>query len=416
MTAVFMAVGFVLTAAGYGVKDIANVHVADRTRYVSNPDGVLSQEAVKRLDAAIGNVWQQTSAEVAVVAVDDIDGDPDDFATRLFEEWGIGKSDKDNGVLMLIVKDQRKAVIRTGDGIEGVLPDIVCGRILREDMFPRFREGDYDGGTEAAIGRMAKIVTDPEYAEELRSSIANDARAGRSNLGEEEDLWSWLVKVSMFVGGGALVAVLVVLVGGRKLPEQQQYDKLESMKTILLFLTFICLGLPIVAYLLVVWKMKRIRNHPRNCPNCSAKMKKLDEETDNKYLTPAEDVEERINSIDYDVWLCPTCGETDVIPYINKRSSYQTCERCGARTSTLTATRTLMKPTTTRNGKGVRIYTCRNCGHRKEEEYSIPKLASAAPIVVIPGGMGRGGGFGGGFGGGSFGGGGTAGGGASGGW
>ncbi|MDE7470916.1 MAG: hypothetical protein K2M57_05670, partial [Paramuribaculum sp.] len=65
---------------------------------------------------------------------------------------------------------------------------------------------------------------------------------------------------------------------------------------------------------------------------------------------------------------------------------------------------------------GLSIYTCRNCVHRKEEEYSIPKLASAAPIVVIPGGMGRGGGFGGGFGGGSFGGGGTAGGGASGGW
>lgn len=403
----------------YSTDDIDNVHLKDKTQYVSNPDGVLSSQSTARLNAAIKNVWDQTSAEMVVVAVNDINTDPDEFATDLMEKWGVGKKDKDNGVILLIVKDQRKAVIRTGDGMEGVLPDIVCGRILREDMFPRFKEGDYDGGTEAAVSRMSRVITDPKYAAELKSDIANDARPGRGYGGhnEEEDLWGWLLKVSMFVGVVCLIVVVATIVISRKDQEHKRYESLNSMKTLMLFLSFMCLGMPLPAYLLLIAAMHRIRNHARKCPNCSTKMKKLDEETDNKYLTPAEDTEERLNSIDYDVWLCPTCGETDVIPYVNKHSSYRICERCGARTSTLTENRTIMKPTTTRPGRGVRIYTCRNCGHRKEEPYELPKVASAAPVVIIPGGFGgRGGGFGGGFGGGSFGGGGTAGGGASGGW
>ncbi len=402
-------------ASGYTVDDIDNVHVTNKTRYVSNPDGVLSNATVAELDAAIADVWRQTTAELAVVAVNDIDGDPDDFATSLMESWGIGKADNDNGVLLLIVKDQRKAVIRTGDGMEGVLPDIICGRILREDMFPRFKEGDYDGGTVAAVSRMNRIITDPGYADELRSSIPNDSRRSNGAADGEEDLWSWLVKVAVIVGGSCLVVVIFTIVSGRKKDDLDRYRQLDSMKTILLFLSFLCLAMPLPAYLLLIWKMNRLRNHSRKCPNCSSKMKKLDEVTDNQYLTPAQDREEQINSIDYDVWLCPTCGETDIIPYINKQSSYQVCERCGARTSILSGNRTLIKPTERREGQGVKIYSCKNCGHRKEVAYRIAKLAAAAPIVIIPGG-GGGGGFGGGFGGGSFGGGGTAGGGASGGW
>lgn len=402
-------------AEAYSVDRIENVHVKDRTRYVSNQDGILSAETVSRLDTMLGQVWQQTSAEPVVVAVNDIDTDPDEFATELMESWGIGKKDKDNGVLLLIVKDQRKAVIRTGDGAEGVLPDIVCGRILREDMFPRFKEGDFDGGTLAAVERMSRVIADPSYADELKSSIANDSRRGHAS-GEEEDFWPWVVRLSVVGGCFSLVIVMIIFFTSRKESEPARYATLDTTRNVMLFLSFLFLGCALPAYLLTVWKMKRIRNHKRKCPNCGTWMKKLDEETDNRYLTPAEDAEERLNSIDYDVWLCPDCGETDIIPYINKRANYKRCQRCGARTAQLTATRTLVKPTTRSAGRGVKIYTCRNCGNRQEEPYEIPKLADAAPVVIIPGAMGGSGIGGGGFSGGSFGGGGTAGGGASGGW
>ena len=124
------------TATTYTVDQVPNVHLADRNRYVSNPDGILSPEAAAGIDSSLKSVWDATSAEVVVVAIDDIspDTDIDRFATDLFSSWGIGKKDKDNGLLLLIVKDQRKAVIRTGYGMEGTVPDILAGKIIRHAM------------------------------------------------------------------------------------------------------------------------------------------------------------------------------------------------------------------------------------------------------------------------------------------
>lgn len=285
-------------AAGRSVDDIPNVHVADRTRYVSNPDGVLSDATVARLDTMLARVWASSSAEVVVVAVADIDrpDDIDGFATDLFEKWGIGKSDRDNGVLILMARDSRKAVIRTGRGIEGPLPDIVAGRILRNDMFPRFREGDYDGGITAATERVARIATDPRYAEEIKSTIANDAgarRGGEAFNGDE--FFSWFLRMAIFVGIAAFIVVAAMVIANRRKEPQQAWRTLNDVKAPLLFCTFLFMGIPLAAYLLLVWQMHRIRTRKRLCPNCNSRMKRLNEESDNAYLTPAQDAEERLN-------------------------------------------------------------------------------------------------------------------------
>ena len=208
MTRIAALISFILIAvataiaAGRSVADIPNVHVSDRSRYVSNPDGVLSERAERQLNNMLAGLWERTSAEVVVVAVADIDrpDDIDGFATDLFEEWGIGKSDRDNGLLILVARDSRKAVIRTGQGMEGVLPDIVAGRILRNKMFPLFREGNYDGGVMAATQEVGRVVSDPQYAEELRSKYANDSRANRGSDFDGEEFFNWYLKLSAIVG------------------------------------------------------------------------------------------------------------------------------------------------------------------------------------------------------------------------
>ncbi|MDE7408260.1 MAG: TPM domain-containing protein, partial [Muribaculaceae bacterium] len=178
VVAVVMAVMSAISVRAYTVDEIPNVHVADRTKYVSNPDGVLSPSAVMQLDSLVGQVWNAGGVEMAVVAVDDIgDADIQDFANELFGKWGIGKKDKDNGLLVLIVRGQRKAVIRTGYGVEGVVPDVVAGRIIRNDMVPFYREGDYDNGTIEAVAHLTRLLTDPEVRDELASGYANDRDA-----------------------------------------------------------------------------------------------------------------------------------------------------------------------------------------------------------------------------------------------
>lgn len=419
MAGIVLALTSALPLAAMKVEEVPNVHLADRTRYVSNPSGVLSQQAVDLIDSRIGRLWDDTSAEMVVVAIDEVDPSmtPDEFATRLFESWGIGKKDKDNGVLMLISRDDRAAIIRTGYGVEGALPDVIAGRILRDKMFPLFREGDYDGGTRAGVEAVAEVLSNPELAEELKSKYANDAH--EDSL-DGDELFGAYLGFAGAIGLVALVWVIFTISSTRKLDDVQRWRKLEELRTPVLMICFLSLGMGIFALLLLLWKMKKVRRHRRDCPRCGTRMDLIDEEHDNDYLTPAQDTEERLNSIDYDVWHCPKCAQTEVLPYINRQSVYTECPRCGARAMSLVDKRTLRPATVRTEGEGVDIYSCRNCGYQHNRPFKIPKkpdpAAAAVAGAVLGSALGGRGGGGGGFSGGSFGGGMTGGGGAGGRW
>ena len=406
-----------------GIDEVPNVHVADRTRYVSNPSGVLSDEAVGRLDSEIASLWDDTSVELVVVAVDRIDSSltPEEFATKLFEKWGIGKQDKDNGVLVLLSRDDHAAIIRTGYGVEGALPDIIAGRIIRNVMFPLYREGKYDEGTAAGIGSIAEVLRNPELAEELKSKYASDSRRGLDNDLSGAELFNKYLGLAATVAVALLLLVIYAVFSSRKLGDVQRYRALDQYRTLVLFGLFFTLGMALPAALILGLKMKRIRRHRRDCPHCGTRMELIDEEHDNDYLTPAQDTEERINSIDYDVWHCPKCHQTEILPYINRQNNYTVCDRCGARAMSLVDRRTLRQPTVSTEGEGVDIYMCKNCGNQHQKRFRIPKkpdpAAAVAAGAILGSAFGRGGsGGGGGFSGGSFGGGMTGGGGAGGRW
>ena len=409
-----------VSALAVRVDEVPNVHVADRNRYVSNPSGVLSDAAVSRLDSEIAALWDDTSVELVVVAVDQVDSSltPEEFATRLFEKWGIGKKDKDNGVLVLLSRDDHAAIIRTGYGVEGALPDIIAGRIIRNVMFPLYREGKYDEGTEAGIGSISEVLRDPELAEELKSKYANDAHAGFENDLDGNELFTMYLAFAGTIAAVLLFLVIYAIASSRRLDDVQRYRMLDQYRTITLFGLFLTLGMALPAFLLLAYKMKRVRRHKRDCPHCGTRMELIDEEHDNDYLTPAQDTEERINSIDYDVWHCPKCHQTEILPYINRQTNYTVCDRCGARAMSLVDRRTLRPAIVGREGEGLDIYICKNCGNQHQKRFRIPKkqdpTAAVAAGAILGSSLGRGGG--GGFSGGSFGGGMTGGGGAGGRW
>ena len=150
-------------ARSYRAEDIPNVQRADRTRYVSNPDGILSPGAVARIDSVCGALRDRAIAQVAVVAVDDIAvGDVFDFAVDLFTQWGVGRAENDNGLGILLVRDRREIRFVTGGGLEGVLPDAVCKRIQLKYMLPAFREGDYSRGMVAGVEAAAQLLEGSE--------------------------------------------------------------------------------------------------------------------------------------------------------------------------------------------------------------------------------------------------------------
>lgn len=406
------------------VDDVPNVQLADRTRHVSDPDDIIPASDEALINEAISGIRSGSSCEVAVVAVADIPDDMDEntFATELFEAWGIGKDDKDNGLLILVVRDRRRAVVRTGYGVEGAIPDVVASRIIRDDMSPDFREGEYGRGLLKAVNHIGKILSDPSLADELRSS--NPETVGRQQeeitLSDMLLFWMWL--------GIALTAVMATVVVGKYSPVRgmrpnDKYTALAPLKGPAAALCFLGMGIPLLVYLPLRYSLRRWRDLPRKCPNCSTVMQKLDEERDNDYLTPAQDIEEKINSVDYDVWLCPHCGETDIYPFRQPNSGYSECERCHAIAARPSCDRVVVKPTTRSEGHGVHEYTCLACHHITRRPYIIPRTPDPTGAIVAAGILGSmsgrrgGGGFGGGgFSGGGFGGGSTGGGGASGGW
>lgn len=155
--------GLSAVAGTYRVEEIPNVQRADRTRYVSNPDGILSAAAVAQIDSICRSLREKGIAQVAVVAVDDIvGGDPFSFSMDLFRSWGVGSGKNDNGLGMLLVRNLREIRFVTGGGLEGVLPDAICKRIQLKYMLPAFREGDYSAGMVAGVGAVAQLLEGSE--------------------------------------------------------------------------------------------------------------------------------------------------------------------------------------------------------------------------------------------------------------
>ena len=126
------------------VNDFANVIPADQRAVMEN----LARE-----------VLQKTGTAVVVATVPDV-GDMvvDDYATRLYESWGIGKKGEDKGVLILLALKERRVRIETGYGVEGILPDGVVGEILRLHVIPLLKQGDYGKGISNAMTAVSDVI------------------------------------------------------------------------------------------------------------------------------------------------------------------------------------------------------------------------------------------------------------------
>ena len=142
-----LLVNISLQAKEYTIKEIPMVHLQDRTRYVSNPDGILSESAVATMEQILYQLEQNTGIQTLVVAVTGIEGgDCFDFAYRLGKEMGVGQKGRDNGLVILLSTDERCIQFATGYGLEGVLPDAICKRIQSRYMVEPFGKGDWNTG------------------------------------------------------------------------------------------------------------------------------------------------------------------------------------------------------------------------------------------------------------------------------
>lgn len=128
-------------------------------RLVTDYTNTLSAEEAGLLEQRLVAFNDSTSTQIAVVMMQSTGFyDISEYAVQLYNKWGIGQKDKNNGVLILVAKEDRKVFISTGYGIEGVLPDILCKRIVDRDILPNFKLGNYYDGIESATNTIMSIV------------------------------------------------------------------------------------------------------------------------------------------------------------------------------------------------------------------------------------------------------------------
>ncbi|MDE6266808.1 MAG: TPM domain-containing protein [Muribaculaceae bacterium] len=402
-----------LRADAYTVQQIPNVHLQDSRRYTSDPDGVLSVNARLTIDSLAADLRANSSSELAVVIVNSIDGaDPEQFATELFNNWRIGKKESNNGVLVLTVMDENYCIIRTGYGAEGVLPDITTGRIRREIMNPYFREGQTDSAMVAGIRAIHDVMTDPDAASELIDTYTRNREESQKEETRRE-LLQIVVGLALMGAAASLIIILVYFSNNKKYGNDitGMFKTLTNLQAAALAASFLGLGIPLLVFAYLRIRRNRLRNTPPVCAACGATMRKVSADK-HRYLNPQQQVEQRLGSADYDVWICPVDGNTEIREYPGPSNTYSRCPNCGTRARHLVSDKVIQQPTAFRNGQGQRRYHCEYCGKDDFTNYTIMRQT---PIVI--GGRGGGRGFGGGgFSGGSFGGGFSGGGGSGGRW
>jgi uncharacterized protein len=132
--------------------------------YFNDYANVVSAATASQLNQTLENFERQTSEQIVVAVFPRMQSDSsvDDYAVRVFRSWGVGQKDKNNGAVLFVFVQDHRMFLQVGYGLEGVLPDALCKQIIDEQIAPRFKAGDYDGGLIAGVQSIL-AATKGEY-------------------------------------------------------------------------------------------------------------------------------------------------------------------------------------------------------------------------------------------------------------
>lgn len=185
-----------IVAISFLLAGCASAAIPEHKGYVNDFAGMLSDKEEKALESQLVQYEKQTSNEVAVVTVSSLNGKSvEDYTMALAEKWQVGKQDKDNGVIILVAKEEKKIRIEVGYGLEPVLTDIATKQIIDNEMTPRFKKDDFSGGIEAAV--KAVIAT-----------IAGTYTPSNSAPGGSGGWPVWLIVIVVIAG--LIVLILII--------------------------------------------------------------------------------------------------------------------------------------------------------------------------------------------------------------
>ena len=151
------------------------VHLQDSTRYVCNPDGVITLPTVREVDALLLSLEQDKGVETVVVVVKSIEGDdPYQFGMELSRKYGIGSKEQNSGLIVILCTHDRSYQILTGRGLEGTLPDALCRRVQNRVMVPLLKKHQWDAAILETMKALDEVIRqDANLKREQKDSGTN---------------------------------------------------------------------------------------------------------------------------------------------------------------------------------------------------------------------------------------------------
>lgn len=299
--------------------------------YVNDFAYLLSDEEEEVIRSKLKELKAETGIEFTVVIIDQMsdyghDGAIEPFATGLFNKWGVGDAERHDGVMLLVSRLDRVLRIEVGSGYGDEKNDAMAA-IIDEKIVPLFRDDEYEKGINRGVDAIIHDVGGAwpgEFNASFLEKLRNRFSFGLTAIGD------WVFVFYAFIAG---------------------------------------LGFRLYRH----WK----RSKPRICPVDGSKMHRVEELEDDKYLKEGQKLEEKLRSVDYDVWICDQCDHRTIESYKSWLSNYGACRTCNYRT--LEADSTILEAATTSSTGLKRVdYHCKHCGDKYHTHVTIPRKSNSS--------------------------------------
>lgn len=143
--------------------------------YVNDYAGMMSDRVRSELESTLRDFEQTDSTQIVILTIPSLEGETlEEFSMKVAESWKIGQQGKDNGIILLVARQERRVRIEVGRGLEGRMTDLMAGRIIDLVIAPRFRRGDFDGGFVAGVNALIDGVRGEYRSPDGRNQPAKD--------------------------------------------------------------------------------------------------------------------------------------------------------------------------------------------------------------------------------------------------
>ena len=293
--------------------------------YVNDYAKLLNDDSIKQITDQLIKVKSNHGIEMTVVTIESLinyRAGPtiEPFATALFNNWGVGDAKKNNGIMILVSRQDRKMRIEVGKGY-GSEWDSVMQSVIDNEFIPHFKNDNYPRGIRNGVTKTIKALTNSDYSVfSVKDTLSN--------------IWSTL---------GYWWFVIIVPAG---------FTALIKVRNI-------------------------IRRRPRKCHRCNYPMTLLGEVADNLHLDRGQRFEEFLSSVDYYVRHCTQCEHIEIDRYKSWYTPVGACPQCKYITL-ISESEVISAATTSSTGLKRVDYDCRNCKYHDSEMVTIPKKTKSS--------------------------------------